>query len=44
MRPPQNYVGPRVKRKPEEEDIEEAGAAMEPQVDQATGQGIVGGS
>jgi hypothetical protein len=26
------------------DDLEEAGAAMEPQVDQATGQGIVGGS
>ena len=36
--------GPGVKREPDDEDIEDAGAAMEPQVDQATGQGIVGGS
>ena len=37
--------GPGVKTPPEpEDDVEEAGAAMEPQVDQATGQGIVGGS
>ena len=36
--------GPGVEREPDEEDAEEAGAAMDPQVDQATGQGIVGGS
>ena len=36
--------GPGVKREPDVEDFEEAGAAMEPQVGQATGQGIVGGS
>lgn len=28
----------------DEEDVEDAGAAMEPQVEQTTGQGIVGGS
>jgi hypothetical protein len=36
--------GPGVKREPDDEDVEEAGAAMEPQVDQSSGQGIVGGS
>lgn len=36
--------GPGVKREPDDEDLDDAGAAMDPQVDQATGQGIVGGS
>lgn len=35
--------GPGVKREADEEEVDEAGAAMEPQVDQTVGQGIASG-